>query len=148
RCRDSVIQRGAGKGLRFNCGHGSVSFVFGTHEPEVQRGFELLVRPGMTFYDVGANVGFYCVIVGRLAGPDGRVVAFEPVADNARWIEYNAALNGFAHVETRREALGNDDGESRFLISADTQLGKLATAGAPPPHSAGEVKVRLRCIDS
>jgi FkbM family methyltransferase len=148
RCRDSVIQRGAGKGLRFNCGHGSVSFVFGTHEPDLQRVFELLAQPGMTFYDVGANVGFYCVIVASLTGPGGRVVAFEPLADNARWIEHNAALNGFAHVEARREALGNDDGEARFFISADTQLGKLTSAGAPPPHPAGKVNVKLRRMDS
>ena len=148
RCRDSVIQRGAGKGLRFNCGHGSVSFLFGTHEPDLQRIFEHLAQPGMTFYDVGANVGFYSMIVGRSVGPDGRVIAFEPVSDNARWIEHNTALNGFAHVETRREALGNEDGEAPFFISADTQLGKLTSAGAPPPHSAAKVNVRLRRLDS
>jgi FkbM family methyltransferase len=145
---DSVIQRGAGKGLRFNCGLGSISFVFGTHEPGLQRAFELLVRPGMTFYDIGANVGFYCMIVGRLVGPGGRVVAFEPLLDNARWIEHNTALNGFAHVEARREALGNDDGEARFFVSGDSQLGKLASVGAPPFRPAGEVNVRLRRMDS
>jgi len=32
RGRDSVIQRGIGKGLRFNCDHGPISFVFGTLE--------------------------------------------------------------------------------------------------------------------
>lgn len=148
RRRDSVIQRGTGKGLRFNCGNGSVSFVFGSHELELQQTFERLVRPGMTFYDVGANVGFYSVLVGRLVGLSGRVVAFEPLPDNACWIEHNAALNGFAHVESRREALADENGEGRFFISADTQLGKLASAGAPPSHVAGEVRVRLRRLDS
>ncbi len=148
RNRDSIIQRGVGKGLRFNCGNGSISFVFGTHELGLQRAFELLARPGMTFYDAGANVGFYSMIVARLVGAGGRVVAFEPVPDNARWIEHNAALNGFAHVEPRCEALGSDDGAARFLTSADTQLGKLATVGAPPSNPMAEVSVRLRRMDS
>jgi hypothetical protein len=71
RGRDSVIQRGVGTGLRFNCDHGPISFVFGTHEPGVLHTFELLARPGMTAYDVGANLGFYCVILARLVEPAG-----------------------------------------------------------------------------
>src|SRR5271170_6947830 len=56
RGRDSVIQHGVGKGLRFNCDHGPISFVFGTHETGVQHAFEILTVPGMTVYDVGANL--------------------------------------------------------------------------------------------
>jgi FkbM family methyltransferase len=102
----------------------------------------------MTFYDVGANVGFYCVIVGRLVGPSGRVIAFEPLRDNAPWIEHNARLNGFWNVEARLEALGDDDGEARFLISASSGWGKLESVGSPPAHMSGEVNVRLRRLDS
>lgn len=148
RARDSTIQRGAGKGLRFNCGGGSISFVFGTHELGLQRLLQLLARPEMAFYDVGANVGFYSMIVGRLVGAKGHVVAFEPLPENARWIAHNAALNGFAHVALRPEALGGEDGDASFIVSADTQLGKLASAGAPPPNPAGEVRVKLRRLDS
>ena len=36
----------------------------------------------MTVYDVGANLGFYCVILARLVGGVGRVIAFEPLPDN------------------------------------------------------------------
>jgi hypothetical protein len=50
RKRDAMIRRGAGEGLRFHCGHGPISFVFGTHKLSLQHAFELLVRPGMTFY--------------------------------------------------------------------------------------------------
>jgi len=148
RNRDAVIRRGAGEGLRFNCGHGPISFVLGTHELDTQRAFELLVRPGMTFYDVGANVGFYCVIVGRLVGSAGRIIAFEPLDDNALWIEHNARLNGFANVEARREALGDKDGEASFLVSASSGWGKLAGVGAPPSRMVDDVTVRLRRLDS
>ena len=36
------------------------------------------LRPGQTFVDIGANVGYYTVIASRLVGASGRVFAFEP----------------------------------------------------------------------
>lgn len=40
-----------------------------------------LLRPGDWVLDIGANVGHYAVACSRLVGPQGRVVAFEPVPD-------------------------------------------------------------------
>lgn len=37
-----------------------------------------LLRPGMTFVDVGANVGYYTALAAEAVGPQGRVLAFEP----------------------------------------------------------------------
>src|SRR5579863_8811720 len=36
------------------------------------------LRPGMTFVDVGANVGYYTALAAQLVGPSGSVFAFEP----------------------------------------------------------------------
>ncbi|PYT56961.1 MAG: hypothetical protein DMG35_21155, partial [Acidobacteria bacterium] len=33
--------------------------------------------PGMTFYDIGANIGFFSLLAARIIGAQGRVVAFE-----------------------------------------------------------------------
>lgn len=122
--------------------------VLGTHELGTQRASEPLVRPGMTFYDVGANVGFYCVIVGRLAGSAGHIVAFEPLDSNLLWIEHNARLNDFANVEARRETLGDKNGAASLLVSASSGWGKLAGVGAPPSRMVGDVTVRLRRLDT
>jgi len=148
RGRDSVIQRGVGAGLRFNCDHGPISFVFGTHEPGVQHAFELLARPGMIAYDVGANLGFYCVILARLVGDTGRIIAFEPLPDNVRWIEHNANLNGFEQVKVRCEALGRSDSQAEFIVSAKSVWGKLASAGAPPADALKRINVTLRSLDA
>src|SRR5437868_1650180 len=59
---EGVIQRGVGKGLRFHAGTSTAGMILGTLEPELQAAFETFLRPGMTLYDVGANVGFFSVI--------------------------------------------------------------------------------------
>jgi FkbM family methyltransferase len=37
-----------------------------------------LLQPGMTFVDVGANVGYYTALAAEAVGSQGRVLAFEP----------------------------------------------------------------------
>jgi FkbM family methyltransferase len=41
--------------------------------------YEAVIRPGDYCYDVGANVGDVALFLARLAGPKGKVIAFEPV---------------------------------------------------------------------
>jgi FkbM family methyltransferase len=41
--------------------------------------YEAIIRPGDYCYDVGANVGDVSLFLARLAGPSGKVIAFEPV---------------------------------------------------------------------
>src|SRR5687768_8988163 len=39
---------------------------------------ENTLRPGMVAFDLGANVGYYTVMMAKLVGPNGRVYAVEP----------------------------------------------------------------------
>src|SRR5580692_4386710 len=53
----------------------------GTFEPAETSLVKKHLQPGMTFVDVGANVGYYTALAARLvAGNGGRVIAFEPSA--------------------------------------------------------------------
>jgi FkbM family methyltransferase len=146
--RDGRIRKGVGRGLGFNAGRSNAGFLLGTSEPGVQAALAMFVRPGQTFYDVGANVGFHTVIAARLVGPAGRVVAFEPLPTNAQQIEHNVRLNGFGHVAVRAEALGRSDGEEIFLVSSEATWGKLASTGRDVAKKVGEVRVSVRCLDS
>ncbi len=62
--RDSLawvqIQQGPAKGLwlRLNPRTGG-NYFQGGGEPEVQKAMQRHLRPGMTFYDIGANIGFF-----------------------------------------------------------------------------------------
>jgi FkbM family methyltransferase len=146
RNRDGEIQHGAGRGLKFNPGRANAGYLLGTSEPQVQGAFAELIRPEMTVYDIGANVGFFSVIAARLVGPAGHVVSFEPLANNADRITHNARLNNFAHVDVRLEALGNENGSVGFFSSDVPTLGRLAKLGAPD-ESCAEVFVTVRRLD-
>jgi FkbM family methyltransferase len=146
--RDAVILRGAGQGLRFNVAGSHSGFILGNHEPEVQELLERVLRPGMTYYDVGANVGFFAMIAARLLGPSGHVVCFEPLPENARQIEYNARLNAFSNIAVRCEALGGSNRTEIFNTSAEPTWGMLSAVGKLPVQASGQINVDVRALDS
>lgn len=69
------------------------------------------VRPGMTVLDIGANLGYFTMLLADLVGPTGRVLAFEPNPEMAGRARRSVGLNGFAPTTTVHEmALGASDG--------------------------------------
>jgi FkbM family methyltransferase len=70
------------------------------------------IRPGMTVVDVGANIGFYTLLFADLAGPGGKVIAFEPHPDLYRAAAENVRRNGKSSiVRIHNCALGAQPGE-------------------------------------
>jgi FkbM family methyltransferase len=72
------------------------------------------LRRGETFYDVGANVGFFTLIAARLVDPGGTVVAFEPLPENVAQLRRNVELNSFRHVVVVPAAVGGESGMRSF----------------------------------
>lgn len=52
-------------------------------EPETTAAIRNILKPGDTFIDVGANIGWFTLIASREVGEKGRVIAFEP--DRSCW---------------------------------------------------------------
>jgi FkbM family methyltransferase len=83
------------------------------YEPQVVAALSRLVRPGDVCADLGANVGFFTLLLSRLAGPAGRVVAFEPRDDMAGYLERNLA--GSTGIDVCRAAV-SDGGADRVEL--------------------------------
>lgn len=67
-----------------------------TKEPETLEWIDAF-DPGDVFWDVGANVGVYTLYAAR-AGKAGRVLAFEPSAENYMLLNRNIGANHSDHV--------------------------------------------------
>jgi FkbM family methyltransferase len=148
RNHEGRIQSGLGRGLRFNGGDSAVGFLFGTHDTDVQAAFSQLLRPNMTCYDVGANVGFTAILAARCVESGGKVICFEPVPENSRQIQTNADLNGFKQIQIHQIALGETDGQAEFRMSYAPTWGRLSEAGASTPDESGTTVVPVRTLDS
>lgn len=91
------------------------------------------VTPGMTVLDVGANLGYYTLLLADLVGPAGKVLAFEPNPEMASRARRSVGVNGFAPTTTVYEmALGDSDGEMLLNIVNEMPGGAYLLPGAVP----------------
>ena len=67
----------------------------GTWERWLTEVLSRLLRPGMTFVDVGANFGYYSVLAASQVGPRGRVFSFEANDAVADLLWRSVNVNGF-----------------------------------------------------
>jgi FkbM family methyltransferase len=81
--------------------------VFGIHEPEETHWIEANVPVGGVVIDIGANIGYYTLLLARRVGPTGRVYAFEPDPTNFALLRENTTLNGYENVVLEQKAVSN-----------------------------------------
>jgi FkbM family methyltransferase len=94
------------------------------------------IRPGQTVWDVGANFGYYAVLMADLVGPQGKVVALEPNPRLALLCERSLALNGYWHTASVRRVAAADRGDATVRFRAaisDPKNGHLLFGNARPP---------------
>jgi len=80
--------------------------------------FTAIVQPGAHVVDVGANIGYFTTILAQATGPDGRVVAFEPVERLRAYLSANVEGNAFEHVTVDGRALADFDGRGYLTLPA------------------------------
>jgi FkbM family methyltransferase len=72
--------------------------------------FSELAKPNMTVLDIGANVGLFSLLGGRLVGEKGKIYAFEPSQITFDALNENLSLNQITNVSTHRLALSDTEG--------------------------------------
>jgi FkbM family methyltransferase len=101
-------------GLRFECDVRSRMardvFFTGTYEPPETMLIRRLVNPGGTFVDVGANWGYFTLMMAEHVGPTGRVVAVEADPRIFAILERNVALNDLPQVRLVHAAAAAESG--------------------------------------
>ncbi len=70
--------------------------IDGVWEIWVTEAMALLIKPGMKVVDIGANLGYYTLMMADLVGPKGKVFAFEPNPPIAGLLNRSVVVNGFA----------------------------------------------------
>jgi len=124
------VLQGQLRGARWIVDSGPHGYWLGSYESLKQRELGRHVRPGSVAFDIGAQAGFYSLLLSRLVGPEGLVVAFEPVPGNyARTLEH-VLLNRCRNVTAVQAAVADFNGTSRFDLGPSSSMGRMSPGGA------------------
>jgi FkbM family methyltransferase len=99
------------------------------------------VRRGSVVADIGANMGYFTMLLADLVGPDGRVLAFEPNPDMTKLLRKTISCNGVGgYTQLHQIALGAESGQAELDVDV------MAPGGACPvplskSHSVGRKAV-------
>ena len=115
-------------------------FFLGYYEIRESRLIRRLLRPGDTFVDIGANLGWFTVLGSKRVGQHGKVIAFEPSTNI--WLQLNRSveINRLCNVHLERLALSDETGTT-FLTGATAEnsgLASIISATKGSSHGQGE----------
>lgn len=90
-------------------------YKFGFFEEGLTRMLLEYLEPGMTFFDIGANAGYFSLLAHCITGENGHVHSFEPTPGSFRMLKENVStkpiiLNNIAVFSKRGEILLTDYG--------------------------------------
>lgn len=134
------VLRGPLRGATWIAGSAPHACWLGRYERHVQAVLCERIRPGDVACDVGANVGYFTLLMSRLCGETGKVLAFEPHAPNLVYLRRHLDLNRCTNVTVVRAAVGARSGRARFAPTHSRWTARL--------DPAGELEVEVVSLDA
>ena len=119
------ILQGPMKGMRWISGSSNAGCWLGSYELANQEAHQRIIRPGMTVFDIGANVGFYSLFFSRLVGERGQVMAFEPFAENVSYLLRHIRKNNCRNIQVYQTAVSDKIGLAQFFAGSSRSTGTI-----------------------
>jgi FkbM family methyltransferase len=91
-------------------------YLFGIWEPHVAGLIRGILKPGDTFVDVGANIGYFSVMASRLVGPSGKVVSIEASSAMFERLKDSLQRNSCSNTRPVRGAVSDSKGTIKLYL--------------------------------
>lgn len=132
-------------------------FLSGMHEGHVRNIIDRHVQPGGVCLDVGANIGYFAMMMADRVGAKGKVYAFEPVPETYDVLALNARLaSGFGrNLIPIHAAVSSSNGELSICRNTHSTLNQVSALTQMSANVADRVASttlvsaleKLKCAD-
>ena len=78
-----------------------------------------LVKKGDVALDIGANIGYFSLLLSQAVGDSGQIYAYEPDSENYRLLKANKILNNCSNLNCLNQAISKEDGFAKLFLSTD-----------------------------
>ncbi|MFA6543127.1 MAG: FkbM family methyltransferase [Limisphaerales bacterium] len=116
------------RGMRINCKlwdevQNAIWWNGPNYERKESRFIRRYLKPGMVFFDVGSNVGYYTLLAAPIVGKHGRVHAFEPVSEQHDDLRANVERNQLQNVVPERLIITDRAGTMEINLGSEDNAG-------------------------
>lgn len=103
-------------------------FQTGTYERGTLSVIYSVLKPGDFFVDVGANVGLMTLLAAHKVGPQGKVVAFEPLPEIRELLSASLKINSLQNTYIHSCALGSESSVNTIYRHPEVNRGSASIA--------------------
>ena len=89
------------------------------YEPIETELFKKEIKDGDIVVDIGANIGYFTLLMAKLVGINGKIISFEPEPSNFTLLNKNVIINNYQNVTLEKKGISDYNGRCKFFLSTD-----------------------------
>jgi FkbM family methyltransferase len=97
--------------------------VTGRWDSEIGRVLQLYLKPGSTFVDIGANIGYFSLMASRLVGEKGMVFSFEPSRRALEILLKHIRINRCSNIVVISTGIGEQNSLGHLRLATPNNIG-------------------------
>jgi FkbM family methyltransferase len=122
--------------------------VSGQYEPIETAVLQTLAKRSALVLDIGANVGYYAVRLGKVIPSNGRIFCFEPLPECFRQLTANIELNKLGHsVKALQFAISDCDGTAELHVPQVSGTSASSMRVLHPDETNQAIQIETRRLD-
>ncbi|MDH5716436.1 MAG: FkbM family methyltransferase [Spirochaetia bacterium] len=129
---------------------GKALYVLGYFEPDITNFCNTFLKPGMVFFDIGSNIGYYSLLASKKVGEKGKVYSFEPNNQIIVELKKNISLNSIKNIKVNQLALSEKKGKAKLsqYEKGEEVYSSLSNTAYPGKKITGYEKVNIDTVDN
>ena len=85
-------------------------------EPYTTQVIKQNISSGDIVIDIGANIGYFTLIMAKCIRENGKVFSFEPEPKNFELLKKNVEINNYSNVILEKKAIGKKTGTTKLYL--------------------------------
>lgn len=148
---DRVVMTSRDRGIRIECTPGDLRIApieilnFSDYEKEESLMMDRLLLDGDTFFDIGANIGWYSINI-AVSRRNSKVFSFEPIKKTYDQLKKNISLNQISNIESHNFGLSDTSGVFTFYYYPEGS-GNASIANLTGRHDIENLQCEVQTMD-
>ena len=117
--------------------------LFKVHEPISTQLLPNYLKKGYSCLEIGANMGYYTLLISDIIGREGRIYTVEPHPENFRTLFTNISINNLRNVVCFNVACSNYEGYGSMKVMPQSNWHRLLEN-----HDTSGLPVEVKTVDS